>query len=116
MRDKLYFVDFVMHVGRTQKGRTTLPGHTRPPGPHGHPDVVLPICTRLKGRKVADTKSAAIHSSLGLAKAPAMPLGLELKNKKLRVLETAKRTAGYFPHRGFYISPTPGVYTPHIAL
>ena len=28
---------------RTKKGKATLPGQLQPPGPHGHPDVALPI-------------------------------------------------------------------------
>nr|DAG94218.1 MAG TPA: hypothetical protein [Herelleviridae sp.] len=30
--------------GWVQKSKTTLPGYSQPPGPHGHPDVALPIC------------------------------------------------------------------------
>nr|DAZ57042.1 MAG TPA: hypothetical protein [Caudoviricetes sp.] len=34
-----------------KKGKATLPGQLQPPGPHGHPDVALPIYTRTPQRR-----------------------------------------------------------------
>ena len=64
----------------TKKAKQRSPAFEWPPGPHGHPDVVPPICNRNpkgqrpKGAMVAENKNPAFFHQLGTGKGNGQPL------------------------------------------
>lgn len=75
----------------TKKAEQRSPAPIKPPGPHGHPDVVPPICNRIpraKGPRCIGGRNRKRRSFLqcgALVKAPASLIGFRENSESHKI-------------------------------